>query len=119
MAAIAWPDVIAIAPQLTTVPVAAQTLILGYVNSELEADYFGGEDSFTCRLARVFLAAHFGEIQRRRGQLGIVTSERIGAEGIDINYMSRLVGEALQETPYGEQYQFLVDSSPARTGFVT
>ena len=61
MAAIIWADVVSHAAQLLTVDSTAQTDILAHVNTALAVAVFGGETHARTRLARVYLAAHFGQ----------------------------------------------------------
>lgn len=123
MAAIIWTDVTAVAPALSTLAVGAQTDILAYVNEEaLDSGCLGGDDGFTYRLARIYLAAHFGTISQAaslaNGAEG-VNSETSGGNSItygngnyERNYL--VIGDRMASTPYGSAYLNLIRSSPYR-----
>lgn len=116
MADITWDDVVALQVSLADVSEAAQEMILGYVNEGLNPNAFGGEDSPRYVLARAYLAAHLGEIERRNGG-GNVSSETIGANSITLAYAAATSGdEALAATPWGTQYKALVRLSTLRIG---
>lgn len=118
MAAIVWADVVAAAPQTAAVTPAWRTSILAYVNTTLDVDIFGGEASPKLKMLRTLLAAHYGEMWIRRGNGGAVDREELAAESIYIAYAPPHWGTPLSATSYGELYQGLIDSSPARVGFV-
>ena len=61
-------------------------MILAHVNEDLNPTAFGGEDSVRYMLARCYLAAHLGEITRRNGGSGAVTSKSIGTSSITLAY---------------------------------
>lgn len=117
MADITWDDVVALQSNLDSVSVAAQEMILAYVNEDLNPDAFGGEDSATYTLARAYLAAHLGELARRRGQGGQVQSKTIGTSSITLAYaVSQTMGDSLMQTSWGGAYYELLMSSPLRIG---
>jgi hypothetical protein len=122
MADITWSDVVAVATELATgVSAAFQTMILEYVNETVQASEFGGESSVTFKLARCYLAAHYGYLQKA-GALaatGPVTSKSEG--GVSLSYASPESGltDPLLRTNYGESFLSLVRRSPARAGFLT
>lgn len=113
MADIVWQDVIALQANLSTVSPAAQMIFLAYVNRELNPRIFGGEDSAQFHLARCFMAAHMGELERRKGERA-VASETFGTSSISIAYAT--TDDALQQTSWGGQYATLLASSPYRIG---
>jgi hypothetical protein len=117
VASIAWSDVVAIAPQLATIPVAAQNAFLAYVNIEIDVVKVGGdlgEDSPRLRMARLYLAAHMGEMWRRKGQSGELTSENVGATAIAFTYGARnFDGDVLKTTSYGLEYERIMASRAA------
>ena len=121
--AIAWSDVIVVAPELSTVPVALQNLILGYVNGSLNTDEFG--DKFV--IAASFLAAHMATMALRGGlgasggPIGPVVSEYAGPVGKTyLNMFALWKGSQYYNfTVYGQEYAMIVSTLPANLGFVT
>ena len=116
MAAIDWTNVTGHAPRLSSVPVDAQTDILAYVNGALDVDVLGGEESAAVKLARVYLAAHFGSVELAEGGRGRgpVVSESSGRQ-------ARSYGPAtasqLEQTADGRMYLQVIRTSPARVGW--
>lgn len=121
MADIIWTDVTALVADLATgVAVDAQTMILGFVNERVAPSNFGGVDSHTFKLARVALAAHFGQLNKTgtAGFTGTKTSQSEG--GVSVSFSVPTSSDALLETTYGGKlWSFLVRTSPARVGFLT
>lgn len=116
MSDIDWTDVEAMQANLSTVSMAAQDLILAYVNESLNPGAFGGEDSAKYTLARIYLAAHMGELTRRNGA-GNVTSETISTGSISLSYGAMSTDEdALLQTSWGAQYMAFVRQSSLRIG---
>ncbi len=118
MAAIQWSDVEALQSNLSTVAPAAQMIFLAHVNEDLNPAAFGGEDSARYHLARCYLAAHLGELERRRGSSsGPLQKKTIGTSSITLEYASaHSTGDALMQTSWGSQYATMVRSSTARIG---
>ncbi len=120
MADITWSDVTNHYASLSTVASGAQDDILAYVNDALSASVFGGEDSATYKLARIYLAAHMGELLRRNaataGAIGPVTSKTIGATSLSVTYgTGASVGggsSVLLTTPGGSAYLQLLRTRP-------
>ncbi len=116
MAAIQWSDVEALQSNLDAVSVAAQMVILAHVNEDLNPHAFGGEGSARYHLARCYMAAHLGELHRRRGEQS-VSSETIGTSSITLSYAASTNGaEALMSTSWGAQFASLARMSPLRIG---
>lgn len=123
MAAINWADVTAMASELSTVEAAARKLILDYVNGPaLDPASFDGEDGYTTKLARVYLAAHMAS-PIGKGAAGAaggpVTSESMG--GLSRSYSVGSVASSVDSTgstDYGRRYEALVKNSLARLPFV-
>lgn len=113
MAAILWDDVVDLQANLSTVSAGAQAKILDYVNNGLSPAAFGGEDSPGYVLARVYLAAHLAELERRKGE-GDVSSETISATSISFDYGTS--GDMLSQTSWGSQYAEMLAASPGRIG---
>jgi hypothetical protein len=108
MADIIWTDVVAHAPELSSVPSTAQTDVLAYANVALNASEFGGTASAAYRLARIYLAAHFGT-QVSSGGAGAVLSESAG--GLSVSYGGPPSSDMLATTGYGALYLALVRRS--------
>lgn len=120
MAAIAWTDVTDIAAQLSAVGDAAQATILAFVNQTLNVRLLGGEDGPRLKLARSYLAAHMGEVIRRRDQqAGPVASKSISASSMSVSYASMTADDVLSSTSYGQLYKLVLRGSGARIGFPT
>lgn len=99
--AITWSDVTAIAPELSTVPVATQTAILAIVQRQVDDDAWGefADDG------RRYLAAHLASI---RGNEGLVTSESLGAMSRSYALPPGILGSLALST-YGAEYKRLTD----------
>ena len=90
---IIWSDVVAVAPELSTVPESAQTAILGQVDEQLATAIWGDR----LEAGQAFLAAHLGTI---RGAPNY-TKEQVGDHTRDVT------GD-LASTSYGREYKRLV-----------
>lgn len=118
MAVIAWTDVEALAPELTSVGVPAQTMYLAMANTFLNVGMLDGEDGPRVKLARIYLAAHFATLDRLRGNAiaGPVVSESRG--GLSRSYANltqmSLASGLFGQTTYGQNYATLVRTSKAR-----
>ncbi len=122
MPAVLWQDVEALQPNLSTVSAAAQMIILAHVNEDLNATAFGGEDTARYHLARCYLAAHLGELERRRGtSAGPVQSKTIGASSITLAYaVARSSSDdVLRMTSWGSMFAEMLAASPLRIGITT
>lgn len=130
MANIVWTDITTAWPtdtQLAAVAVPFQNLILDYVNKELNVALFGGEEASKTKLARMYLAAHFGKMvpiavaTGAGGTIaGPVTSSSAGGltRGF-ANLLSAGGAGTFGQTGYGQEFQALLDTTVARFGFVT
>lgn len=117
MANVVWADVEALQSNLSTVSAAAQMIILAHVNEDLNPAAFGGDGSAKYHLARVYLAAHLGELERRKGGAsGQVTSKTIGTSSITLAFAQAERGDddALTQTSWGSQFAGMLDTSPLR-----
>jgi hypothetical protein len=117
MAAIVWSDVVNLAPEMADVPAGAQEIILAHVNAILNPNEFRGEDSPFLRLARIYLAAHYGTItmQGSDGPGGPVIAESAGGLSRSYGLFSPAGSDpTLDTTPYGKAFRSLVAMSPAR-----
>lgn len=109
-------DVTAFAPKLADVSSEAWLDILAYVN-ELDLSFLGETDEVT-RMARIFLAAHIGQVTRdaSRGSggstAGPLTSESAG--GVRRSYGMLATGSgSLGSTRYGQMYMDILGMSQA------
>lgn len=118
MAAIVWADVVGVATELSTAPIGAQTLFLALVNGPMvDVDNFGGEDKDLTKAARIFLAAHFETMRRRRGVAGTISSQSEG--GVSQAYATSLMNpRVLDQTAYGQSFRLCVMGTPARAGLL-
>jgi hypothetical protein len=117
---ITWPDVIAFAPELSTVDVAAQVAILAYINATFNVSEWGGSTAPMLRLGMIYLAAHFGTItgQGANGAAGPVTKESVGEISREYMEASFSTGSDLSSSSYGQMYRTLVRQSAARAPIV-
>lgn len=117
--AIDWADVEGIAPELSDIPWSGRRCILAYVNNALDEDAWGGEESV--RLARIYLAAHYGTITRQggNGPSGPVVSESVGDLSRQYAAASPMGTDPLMDTtPYGKSFRGLLRRSLARLPIV-
>jgi hypothetical protein len=118
MAAIVWTDVTDVASEFVSVPtpLGAQTLFLALVNGPMiNVDNFGGEDRDLTKAARIFLAAHFETMRRRRGVAGTISSQSEG--GVSQAYTIQLMNpRVLDQTSYGQSFRLVVMGTGARAG---
>ncbi len=126
MAAITWAHVEDHAAQMSGVDADAQTDILSHVNTTLSVDFFGGETAAKLKLARVYLAAHFGQMlltaNATSGASGSVTSKSLGDMSVGFGSSSTssiLSSSEYGTTSYGQLYLTLVRRTTARVGFIT
>lgn len=110
-------DVLAIAPQLSTLSDAAWFTILAFINTFEGLDC----DPAMKRMALIFLAAHFGTMSgstASSGATGPVLSESAG--GLKRTYAQASSSSAsssdLGQTPYGIQYLAILKMSPCVAG---
>jgi hypothetical protein len=121
MASIIWSDVVAMAPELALVPgVSAQNDILAYVNVALDVSLFGGESGPKLRLARIYLAAHFGKLSSQGGVgiAGPVIAESAGGLSRSYANLTMLGAHHFGGTVYADMFNELVDTSMARLPIV-
>lgn len=124
MAAITWTDVTTLAASLTAVPSGAQTAILAYVNSNVNAAKLGGESTQKTKLARIYLAAHMGELERRAaadatGAYTTLRGKKLSRDGFELDFgVLDAAAASLDETVHGRAYHQLIRTSACRVGFV-
>ncbi len=111
---IVWAQVEAFAPELDTIDVLAQDLILDFVNTNLNPEAFCGEGNPRLTLARIYYAAHLGTITNRGdAQGGPVQSESEGGVSVSYGMFSPAGADPLlSTTSYGKQWLQLVRVSP-------
>ncbi len=112
-------DVLAIAPELSTLTDQAWLDLLDYVN---EFDFTSLDSEHTVRMARIFLAAHLGGRVRRAGTttaVGPIVSEAAG--GVRRAYGPVSTGAALSElgsSSYGLMLSSILSMSGAHGPFL-
>lgn len=113
---IAWTDVQAIAPELTStvVPTATQTVLLAVVDRQIDDDaWLDLADD-----GRRYLAAHLGSLYANGSTSGgSVTSESLGPMSRSYGLPAGVEG-ALATTKYGVFYLHLISLLPSAMGFV-
>lgn len=116
-------DVLEFAPELSSIRDPAWALILKFVNDfdSTGIGGKGGDEGATLRLARIFLAAHYGTISKRSksGAAGPVTSEAAGAVRRSYGLVALASSDAgLGSTTWGQQFQTLLLMSLAHLPFL-
>jgi len=121
MADIDWDDVEDLAPELSAVPSAAKTLFLELANTRVRVDLFGGEDAAMTKMARIYLAAHFGAMHPSSGSAqdaGPIASESLGSASFGYAVNSAEASSNYGSTKYGRMFRQLARMTPARLGTV-
>jgi hypothetical protein len=126
VADITWAMVQDFAAHLSAVDSDAQTAILAYVNDALVVSEFDGETGPTTKMARIYLAAHFGELSLPvssggaggMGPSGPIASESGGGLSRSYAAASPVIASYLNKTNYGQSFLTLVRMSPARAPVV-
>lgn len=116
MADITWADVVGFDASMSGVDPIAQETILGYANNEaLQASLFGGEDAWKYRLARIYLAAHHGELALPYATAnGDVSSKTVSPGSLSVTYAGIPSGAELAMTTGGKALDELLLTTPAR-----
>ena len=112
---ITWADVTAIAPELSTSPLATQTAILAIVDLQVNALAW----RTLVDVGKSYLAAHLATLAARgaSGAAGAVTSEAVGQ--LSRGYASPIgIKGSLGLTSYGCEYARLLALLPQSIGFV-
>lgn len=120
MAALTWPEVVALDSDLDEVHPLVQDRILARVMERVDPAMFGGETGGKYKLARLYLAAHHGRLALPgdADTAGPVVSESVG--GIAASYAATAGsedGEGLGATRWGRLYRAEVRTSSARAGY--
>ncbi len=121
MADITWAMVTAFAAELTVVPESAQDDILAYVNTALKVELFGGEDAPKTKLARIYMAAHYGQLTKdgAHGPAGEITGKALGPMSTSYASSSPMGTDPLwDKTTWGKQFRSMLRSSAARVPIV-
>lgn len=105
MASITWADVVALAPELSTINTTTQTDILAFTNAVLDVTKFDLEAGPTTRLARIYLAAHFGTLSKL-GAAGPLIGESAG--GLSRSYAMPIGKSQFLTTSYGRAFYQLI-----------
>lgn len=100
--AITWDDVVAIAPELSTVSVEMQNALIAYVEEEISSTTWGARAA----RGKVYLAAHLATMSARVGSAGPVTSETVGS--VSRSYAVDASSAPSGSTSYGAEYERLV-----------
>lgn len=118
MSAIVWSDVIAEAGELNgKMSDAAQVGILAYVNNNLNAAGYDGENGPQTKLARIYLAAHMATLSLRRGFAGSAQSMSAGPLSISYAQFANL-RSPFDTTSYGVLLRGLTAGSAHRAGLL-
>lgn len=112
-------DVLAVAPELSTLSDQFWLDMLNYAN---EFDFTSLDTEQTVRMARIFLCAHLGARAKRSGTgvAGPVTSEAAGGVRRSYGLVAGIGGslEELNSTQYGLTLKFILSSSGAHGPFL-
>jgi hypothetical protein len=103
MASITWTNVLEFAPELSDVTTNARVDILALVNDLLPVGEWDGESGPKTKMARIYLAAHFGATSLFGGR--VVLGETTGAW--------QQHGD-LGSTLYGRMFKTLAKTTPNR-----
>ena len=115
MADILWVDVTGVAPELSSVPVAAQDLYLENSNAHFDANVMGGEASANLKLARIYHAAHAATVAKYAsdGVTGAVSEIQLGDERTKFGPTITLSSDdPLDASAYGKLLNQLVRETP-------
>lgn len=124
MAAITWANVVDFEALVSSVPLAAQTAILAYVNGHVNVNAFDGEEGADTRLVRIYLAAHLGlgAVPVVGGGAGGGPIASIsGGDGLAVSYAvtaSATSNDQLGETAWGRKYRDLIRRSPGARAWI-
>ena len=113
--AIDWTDVVEIGSELSSVPVATQTVILAMVDRQIDDTVWGdmADDG------RRYLAAHMGAVYNSApGAAGAVVSESLGPMSRTYASGSSSDDDELATTKYGKFYLHMLRLLPTSLGFV-
>lgn len=112
---ITWANVVARAPELSTVGPETQAAILSDVVVMLNASVFGDKYDMAC----AYLAAHYGTLSKNKGQGpgGPISSESTGRVSRSYAVAPKTArDDDYTTTIYGQRYLAIVNSLPERWG---
>ena len=99
--AITWANIVAIAPSLSTVPSASQTILMSMAAAQMDSTLWG--DLYDA--GQTYLTAHLAQLGILGGS-GPVTQETVG--DLSVSYASpKLLGSSMFLTSYGVEYERL------------
>lgn len=103
---ISWTDVVNVAPELATFPVAAQPTIIAQTYMQLDAGAWGA----LLDTGAAWLAAHIATMTTRRGRAGTFESGKVGQVSTS---WAVLPGSSsrLDATGYGQEFRRLIDTN--------
>jgi hypothetical protein len=111
---ITWADVAAIAPELASVSVSAQTIVLAAVGKQVGSGQWGDLQTE----GQLALAAHMGTlVKRSAGAVGPVIAQTVGPVTTQYAMLAGALG-SLGSTAWGQEYQRLIMILPACRGLV-
>jgi hypothetical protein len=120
--AIAWEDVVTIAPAMSAVSLSAQAMILALISETIDDsdDAWGSDALFT--MGASLLAAHYGSLvlgNSASAAQGPVTGMTLGPASKSFASPMNLKSTALAATSYGREYLALAAQLPSAYGFVS
>ncbi len=104
-------EVLALAPQLSTIPAIEQALLLDIADTFVGEDYFADQSD----AARLYMTAHLATMANLKGK-GAVTAETVGALSRSYSTAPGLIGD-LALTSYGAVFRRLQLATGAGLGF--
>jgi hypothetical protein len=111
-----WPDVLKIAPDLSTLTTDEKAEVLENVDSQLSEDQIGETKYY---LACLYYAAHLGTLVKRgaNGAGGPLAGESVGGVSRQYAAFSPMgASPTLDTTAYGKQYRALLRQLKYRVG---
>lgn len=103
---ISWPDVVNVAPELSSFPAAAQPVIIAQAYLQMDAGAWGS----TLDTGAAWLAAHLGTMASRRGKGGAFASGRVGQVSTSWAIIPG-ASSRLDATAYGQEFRRLIDTN--------
>lgn len=121
MAAITWTDVTNHFSTLSGVSTGARIDILAYVNGYgIAVSRFDGESGNMTKLARVYLAGHYGALELRGGAGGAGQVTQMSEGGVSISFAQPQSSSdpVLGTTPGGVAFKNLIQRAPRLRGMI-
>jgi len=109
-----WADVVAIAPNLSSLTTTQQNAVLLDVDIQLSEDKIGSKYNLACK----YLAAHLGTLVSRGsdGPSGPIQSEMVGS--VSRSYAANFNLTGYDTTTYGQQFRNIMRQLQYRVGVV-